>query len=70
MARSRGGSDAFSDSSGEVLKIIEELELQPYLNRIMCEVTERPGFDFPWRAGEGRLKIGGFVEVTPRLIKG
>ena len=27
--------------SGQVLQLIEELELRPYLNRIMCEVTER-----------------------------
>jgi sensor c-di-GMP phosphodiesterase-like protein len=27
--------------SGEVLQIVEELELKPYLNRIACEVTER-----------------------------
>src|SRR5688572_1148030 len=27
--------------SGEVLTIVEELKLTPYLNRIACEVTER-----------------------------
>lgn len=27
--------------SGQVLQIVEELELKPYLSRIVCEVTER-----------------------------
>ena len=27
--------------SGQVLQLVEELDLRPYLNRILCEVTER-----------------------------
>lgn len=36
--------------SGQVLQLVEELELRPYLNRIVCEVTERQALTAVGRA--------------------
>jgi sensor c-di-GMP phosphodiesterase-like protein len=41
---------------GQVLPIVEELELTPYLNRIVCEVTERQALTSVGRSALGRAR--------------
>jgi len=45
--------------SGEVLTIVEELKLTPYLNRIACEVTERQALTSVGRAALERARQAG-----------
>lgn len=45
--------------SGEVLPIVEELELRPYLSRIVCEVTERQALTSVGRAALERAQQSG-----------
>ena len=44
---------------GQVLAIVEELKLTPYLNRIVCEVTERQALTAIGRAALGRARQSG-----------
>jgi len=45
--------------SGEVLAIVEELKLTPYLSRIACEVTERQALTSIGRAALARARQAG-----------
>jgi c-di-GMP phosphodiesterase len=45
--------------SGQVMPIIEELELTPYLNRIVCEVTERQALTSVGRSALERARRSG-----------
>ena len=45
--------------SGEVLTIVEELKLTPYLRRIACEVTERQALTSVGRAALDRARQAG-----------
>jgi c-di-GMP phosphodiesterase len=49
---------------GEVLQIVEELELRPYLHRIVCEVTERQALTSVGRSAlESAQKAGMGVAI-------
>jgi len=45
--------------SGQVLSIVKELELTPYLNRIVCEVTERQALTSVGRGALQRARQSG-----------
>jgi sensor c-di-GMP phosphodiesterase-like protein len=45
--------------SGEVIGIVEELELTPYLNRVACEVTERQALTVVGRSALERARRSG-----------
>jgi sensor c-di-GMP phosphodiesterase-like protein len=50
--------------SGEVLRIVEELQLTPYLSRIVCEVTERQALTSVGRSAlEGARQAGMSVAI-------
>jgi sensor c-di-GMP phosphodiesterase-like protein len=45
--------------SGQVLQIVEEMKLKPYLSRIVCEVTERQALTAVGRAALERARQSG-----------
>jgi sensor c-di-GMP phosphodiesterase-like protein len=45
--------------SGEVMRLLEQLKLTPYLNRIVCEVTERQALTAVGRAALERARLSG-----------
>jgi len=45
--------------SGQVLQIVEEMKLRPYLSRIVCEVTERQALTSVGRAALERARQSG-----------
>jgi sensor c-di-GMP phosphodiesterase-like protein len=45
--------------SGEVIGLVEELELTPYLNRVACEVTERQALTAVGRSAVERARRSG-----------
>ena len=45
--------------SGQVLQIVEEMQLRPYLSRIVCEVTERQALTSVGRAALERARRSG-----------
>ena len=47
--------------SGEVLRLLEELKLAPYLSRIACEVTERQALTSVGRAALERARRSGIT---------